>query len=163
MKKIFTVVLLPVLILVQSCTKDSKESTTINTNESFTAFGHFYGFCVGESCIEIFRVTQNSLYEETNDKYPNFNQPVGGNFDKKPDTTYQLVKDFESQIPAQLLLEPSGIIGAPDATDGGGIYVEVYKTGMHKYWYIDKMKFNIPAYLHTFIDEAEANITLINQ
>ena len=41
-----------------------------NSNTATLTFGHYFGFCQGEECIEIFKLTNSELSEDTTDQYP---------------------------------------------------------------------------------------------
>ena len=65
MKKL--VLILAAVVLLIACTK-SDNNMTIN-EQNFLVFGHFYGFCGGESCVETFKLTDEKLFEDTIDDY----------------------------------------------------------------------------------------------
>ncbi|MFD0834386.1 hypothetical protein ACFQ0I_01315 [Mariniflexile aquimaris] len=136
----------------------SEDETKLN-NDDYLIFGHFYGFCVGENCIEIFKLTNNTLYEDSNDNYSI--NPL--NFEPLESTKFELVKDLMGYFPEKLLTENEDIIGCPDCADGGGLYIEYSKNGIVKHWKIDQMKMNVPTYLHAFMDKLNEKIALINQ
>lgn len=136
----------------------SEDETNLN-NDDYLIFGHFYGFCVGENCIEIFKLTNNTLYEDSNDNYSI--NPL--NFEPLESTRFELVKDLMLYFPEKLLTENKDIIGCPDCADGGGLYIEYSKNGIVKHWKIDQMKMNVPTYLHAFMDKLNEKIALINQ
>ena len=48
-----------------SCSK-SDEGKGIN---SYLIFGHSYGECRGDLCIEIFKLTNSQLFEDVNDNF----------------------------------------------------------------------------------------------
>ncbi len=137
----------------------SSEDETKPNNDDYLIFGHFYGFCVGENCIEIFKLTNNTLYEDSNDNYSI--NPL--NFEPLESTKFELVKDLMLYFPEKLLTENEDIIGCPDCADGGGLYIEYSKNGIVKHWKIDQMKMNVPTYLHAFMDMLNEKIALINQ
>ena len=63
------------LIAISSCKKDN----LILSTSDYLIFGHFYGECSGEKYIEIFRLEQNQLFEDTKDIYPNSTSFYNGN------------------------------------------------------------------------------------
>ena len=138
-------------------TCSSEDKIALN-NEDYLIFGHFYGFCVGENCIEIFKLTNNTLYEDSNDNYGI--NPL--NFEPLESTKFELVKDLMLFFPEKLLTENGDIIGCPGCADGGGLYIEYSKNGIVKHWKIDQMKMNVPTYLHAFMDKVNEKISLIN-
>ena len=126
-------------------------------------FGHFYGFCIGEECIEIYQIADSKLYEDELDQYPTSEAIYEGSFRQLSNDKYELVKDLASQIPPELYLEEDGFIGLPDAADGGGIYVAVRNSLGIRYWLIDQMDNNIPEYLWDFKKDVNESISKINQ
>lgn len=142
-------------IVLCGCSSDDGKPSNEN---DYLIFGHFYGFCFGEECIEIFKLTNTKLYEDTEDSYAlnNFN------FEEKENEKFNLVKDLVDFIPEDLLSEKDDVTGCPDCSDGGGIYIEYSKNGIIKSWRIDNFKQNIPEYLHDFMDKVDEKISLIN-
>jgi hypothetical protein len=136
----------------------SSEDNTALNNEDYLIFGHFYGFCVGENCIEIFKLTNDTLYEDSNDNYGI--NPL--NFEPLDNSKFKLAEDLMLYFPEKLLTENEAIIGCPDCADGGGLYIEYSKNGIIKHWKIDQMKMNVPTYLHAFMDKVNEKISLIN-
>ena len=66
MKRIKVIIYTLTFLVFCSCNKDDE----IELNQTvFLVFGHFYGECIGEECVEIFKLTTNKLYEDTNDNY----------------------------------------------------------------------------------------------
>lgn len=147
-----------IVIILFSC----EYADAPNIDSNYLVFGHFYGFCLGEKCVEIFKLTGTGLYEDRLDKYPLQNKPYEGEFEMLSNTLFEKVKSFPSQIPQELLNTPSGVIGQPDAGDWGGLYFEVVKSSSRQFWLIDKMKTNLPEYLRPFATEIEQKIELIN-
>lgn len=128
-------------------------------NDAYIIFGHFYGFCQGEKCVENFKLTNSKLFEETTDPY--VLEPGEGTFVELDHSKFEQVKSLSSIIPQQLLQTTADVIGSPDAADGGGIYFETMVNGERKHWRIDKVKSNIPEYLIPFINEIEKDIALL--
>ncbi len=138
---------LSLLLLLFSCDKPEVQP-------DYFIFGHFYGFCAGETCIELFKVEGGKLYEDQNDTYPSSQQAYVGNWVELSDAKYQQVKDLAAKVPQALLDNPDAIIGMPDYADGGGLYVEL-KTGNEvDYWLIDLVTENIPVAMRSFVNEA---------
>ncbi len=123
-------------------------------------FGHFYGECFGERCVEMYKLIpgEGQLQEDLRDAYPDHTAWYEGAFVPLSDSLYQQVKDLPASIPAQLYQERDRVIGQPDAGDWGGYYLEVNQNGKRQFWLIDKPKANLPAYLHAFVDALEGSI-----
>ncbi|HEY5747103.1 MAG TPA: hypothetical protein VIU12_13550 [Chryseolinea sp.] len=130
--------------------------------DASVAFGSFYGMCAGGQCVAFFKLEDSKLYEDTKDKYPKQAQPYEGTYEKQlDDTKYQLVKDVAVKIPAALYDETETVIGCPDCSDGGGLYIEVNTDNGKRYWYIDNNEGRIPEYLRAFVVEANEKINLL--
>ncbi|MFD0990208.1 hypothetical protein ACFQ1R_08880 [Mariniflexile jejuense] len=154
MKKFIAMVLVSVFLVACS----SNDSINLD-NDDYLIFGHFYGFCIGESCIETFKLTNNKLYEDSIDNYAS--EPF--DFEVLNNEKFEQVKDLIDAFPTKLLKEKEAILGCPDCADGGGIFIEYSKNGVVKRWKIDQMKYNVPEYLHAFMDAVNGKIALINK
>jgi hypothetical protein len=141
-----------------SCRKDNVNPTP--AQDDYIIFGHFFGECAGEGCIEMFKLTQTQVAEDISDQYwlSGGNQP--GNFTVLSEDKFEAVKDLMTQIPADLYAEAS-VIGIPDGGDWGGLYLEQKKDGETRKWSIDMMKSNVPEKYHAFIDLLNARIKLL--
>lgn len=155
MKKI--IVILLAIALVPACTSDDTEAT-INEN-GYLIFGHFYGECIGEQCVETFKLTNLSLFEDTIDDYNG--QQLS--FEQLDDDLFEKVKDLITFFPNRLLNEEEGFVGCPDCADGGGLFIVYKNNSTEKTWRIDQGKSNVPTYLHEFIDKVNEKISLIQQ
>ncbi len=152
--KIFTLIL--IVIAFSSCKKD--DEIEINEND-YLIFGHFYGECNGESCVETYKLTNQKLYEDLNDNYTGI-EPF--NFTELSNDKYYEVKELLDIIPAELLSENETTFGCPDCADQGGLLI-IYKKGeSKKRWKIDQFKNEVPSYFHDFMDKVNEKINLIN-
>jgi hypothetical protein len=120
-------------------------------------FGHFYGLCIGETCIETFKLEGAKLFEDTLDQY--FGNTYS--FIELSNVQYLNVENLKSKIPSQLLASPDETFGCPDCADGGGFFVHYQDAGSTKSWRIDMNKDNVPKYLHDFMDELSSKIALL--
>ena len=155
MRKIIALALLVLL----SCDED--ERITIK-DSSYIIFGHFYGFCLGEQCIEIFKLTNNGLYEDVLDRYPGTDSPYSGDFKPLDPSKFELVKSLREEIPSDLLDIEERRIGQPDAGDWGGYYLELIHRGKVRYWLIDKNDLYLPENLKPFASKLGAYIDKIS-
>lgn len=48
-----------------------RKSSLELSDSDYIIFGHFYGFYIGENCIDIYRLENSKIFEDTKDKYPN--------------------------------------------------------------------------------------------
>ena len=140
--------------ILLSCNNDS-----ININEqNFLIFGHFYGMCKGENCVETFKLTDKGLFEDIIDDRNGQNMK----FIQLENEKFLQVKDLVDFFPSQLLNEKKTTIGCPDCADGGGLFIQYSENGNVKSWRIDQEKDNVPHYLHNLIDKVNEKIKIIN-
>lgn len=64
-----------ICLVVALCACDTEEEPLLiaekpTSQGDYIIFGWYYGFCAGEQCIEIFKLTGDGLYEDRNDNYP---------------------------------------------------------------------------------------------
>jgi len=157
--KLFFLLILP-LALFTAC---DKEGNNLKVEADYLIFGHAYGFCVGEKCIEIFKLEDGQLYEDANDNYPGSTDFYDADFSTLSNELYEQVSNLEDDFPSILLDETDTVIGEPDAGDWGGLYIE-YKAGdFRKFWLLDLNKNNVPESYHNFIDAVTEKIELINE
>ncbi len=154
--KIFVSLLITSLFFLTSCKKEDS-----NPGIDYLIFGHFYGFCQGEECIEIFKLDEEKLYEDTNDTYPSADDFYEGDFVELSNERYQVVSDLLDYFPSDLLDETDTVLGAPDASDGGGLYIEISQNGVRDFWLLDQFKENVPDQYHYFMDSVNAKIQLL--
>lgn len=141
-----------------SCVDGEVHTSTLD----YLIFGHFYGECMGDSCVEIFKLEDNRLSEDTKDQYPSSADFYRGTYVPLSDEQYELARDLNRYFPHQLLEEEGRVIGQPDAGDWGGLYIEYGYQGERQFWLIDQKKSNLPEYLHVFRDKVNEKIALIN-
>ncbi|MBJ2176493.1 hypothetical protein JBL43_19745 [Aureibaculum sp. A20] len=154
MKKLF--LLLFAIGGLISCNNDD-DNIEIN-EQNFLIFGHFYGECFGEGCVETFKLTDKKLYEDTLDDYSGQNLE----FIALENDKFEDVKNLGDFFPNQLLNESETVFGCPDCADGGGLFIQYSENGNVKSWRIDQDKNNVPTYLHNFIDKVNEKIKMIN-
>jgi len=157
--KPFTLVLCLLASMFSACDKD--HCNQASQSDGYLIFGHYYGECLGKNCIEIYKLDQNQLFEDTLDHYPSSNSFYIAAYIKLPQEKFNTAKDLMNYFPYDLLKEQNNVIGQPDAADGGGLYIEYNKNGVRKFWLIDQMKTNVPAKYHFFMDKVNEKIHLI--
>ncbi|MEP5339198.1 MAG: hypothetical protein ABJL44_16330 [Algibacter sp.] len=156
MKKLIYIFLLSIVFF--SCNPNDSTPNENNEENDYLIFGHFYGFCVGETCVEVFKLDSEKLYEDSNDNYAN----APFNFEALETDKFELAKDLINFLPAELLSDTETTFGCPDCADGGGLFIEYSKNGVIQNWRIDQMQNNVPTYLHDFVDKVNEKIALIN-
>lgn len=155
MKKYYLI--LSFLFFAISC----KENSTIIKTDDYLVFGHFYGECLGEQCIEIFRLANSKLYEDTLDNYPSYSGFYKGNFVSLSSVKYNSVKDLWDYFPNELLAEKDTVFGCPDCRDQGGLYIEYSRGSSHRFMLFDNDTNKIPQKYHTFLNNVKAKIKLL--
>lgn len=143
------------ILVFYSCNKDDEIELT---QADFLVFGHFYGECLGEKCVETFKLTDKSLFEDTIDDYSG--QKL--EFIELSNDKFEQVKNLVDFFPNQLLNQSETVFGCPDCADGGGLFIQYSENGNVKSWRIDQDKSNVPDYLYEFMDMVNAKIDSIN-
>lgn len=156
--KLKTLFLFLLVILFTACDKEQMKA------DEYIIFGSFYGMCAGEQCVETFKLTKDNLYEDRLDEYPDRTNFFKGDFEKMDKKFYNSLALSQSDFPEELVETESGtVFGCPDCADGGGLFIE-YKIGStHKFWVIDNSKYQVPEYLHPFMDKVHAEITRLSE
>lgn len=129
-------------------------------SDNCLVFGHFFGMCEGETCIEIFRLEKSRVLEDIKDQYPSSTKFYNGTYVARSSLDFEKCKDLTEAFPKELL-DDTTVIGQPDAGDWGGLYLEYAFDGQHKFWLLDLNKSNVPAKYHAFIDKVVEKIALL--
>jgi len=166
-----------VLLLFSSCENEEDlfitpganiEVESNNANESANrgptiTFGRYFGKCQGNACVEVFKLLDVVLLEDTLDRYP-----VSGTFYEGKFTSFKRsdkinTSDILPNFPLELLDSKLITYGTPDAGDWGGIYLE-YQDGInHKYWFLDLKNTNNPKHLREYVNLIDKKITEIGE
>jgi hypothetical protein len=144
-------------VLLLSCNKDDDEVSAA-PQPDYIIFGHFAGECFGEECVEIFKLTNTQLLEDTTDNY----SAKSLEFVELPANKFNLVNDLNRSFPSELLSLSDSTFGCPDCVDQGGLIVQYAINNSVKTWRIDRLKNNVPVYLHDFMDKINEKIEFIN-
>lgn len=154
--------ILCIILSAYACNKSEEIDNPVP--QSFFIFGHYYGFCGGEGCVEIFKIEDESLlFEDITDRYPR-DSFYNGFFRKLSIHQFYEVKDLPAFLPEELLNTPDTVFGMPDAYDQGGLFIErKTDSGAHSYWHLDQDKSNIPEFLHDFHDKVNEAIRNVNE
>ena len=96
------------LFILTSCEKDA--NLELSTSD-YLIFGHFYGKCVGEQCIEIFKLENEKLFEDTKGQYPNSGEFYEGIWVQLSQQKFIDTKDLTKYFPTDLLNETEKVIG----------------------------------------------------
>lgn len=148
-------------LLLAACNKNDDEAPEVEVD--YLIFGDFYGECVGDACVDIFKLEDGKLFEDSNDNYPGQDDFYNADFSELSTDLFDQVDGLEDVFPLQLLDESNTVIGMPDAGDWGGLYIE-YKSGdTHRFWLLDLMKSNVSEDYHDFIDAVSEKIEIITE
>jgi hypothetical protein len=156
MNKILILILVLFLSFFSSCKKDQGPKIS---EMDYLIFGHFYGMCQGDACVETFKLTDQKLYEDETDRYYG---PYAFSFKELDNAEFELVKDLVDYFPPELLNETDSTFGCPDCADQGGLLVMISQNGNLKTWRIDQSKAAVPQYLHAFMDSVNVCIGLLS-
>jgi hypothetical protein len=152
-----------VLFSLLACKKSTVECCVQPDQFQEFIFGTYYGECMGESCIETYKLENETLYEAQQDSYAG-PFPYPGAWEVLSNDQYEKVKNLPASFPNALFDETETTIGMPDAGDWGGIYIELEDlNGNRFHWNIDTMKENLPEYLRGFAVEVQAAVMEIKQ
>jgi len=147
-----------ILLFSNSCSDDKDFKKT----SEYLVFGHFYGECIGEGCVTMYKLEDDKLFQDTKKEYPRYDVFYEGSYIEMDQADYDKVKDLFDYFPEQLLYEHDTTFGCPDCADQGGLYIEYKTNNIHKYWTIDQHKGYVPVFLHDFIEKVNEKIDLLN-
>lgn len=140
--------LLPALLLLLLAGSCAKQSAPMAIESTYLIFGHAYGHCAGEACVETFLLRDGQLFEDTLDHYSK-ETPYEGHWVELSNDLYRQAENLPDQLPDSLLQLPSQTFGTPDAYDQGGYYIELADgSGGIRAWQLDTDLNNLPEYLH---------------
>ena len=149
-----------VLLLFISCSDDDSIIAGIEENKEATiVFGRYSNHCFGgETCVEIFKLSNGVLLEDVVDELPSSKSFYQGVFSKKVNTSRTDADMLIRRFPQELFKEINGQIGSSTNRDKSGIYIEYKDANTHSFWLIDVTSNNFPKYLHSFV--ADINIVI---
>lgn len=141
-----------VVLVGVGCEKSGTECCVYPEQFSEFIFGTYYGECIGDDCVQTFKIVDGRIYEDSKDQYLK-TAPYEGEWTELDHSLFEKIAYLPNEFPTALFDEAETTLGMPDAGDWGGIYVEVQtEKGNRFHWQIDTMKENLPEYLHAFVD-----------
>lgn len=147
-----------IVMLAAACSGDPLANLQ---SDDYVIFGDFYGECIGDSCIDIYKIQNGQVYEDTLDLYPTATRlPHETAFVPTSRDSYDEIEQRLAEMPSDLYTESKVVIGQPDAGDWGGFYLETRIDGEIRFWLIDKLEDNLPAYLRSFTTKLDEAIAL---
>jgi hypothetical protein len=151
------------LLLTASCTPWFDTDPGKQTPDAFY-FGSFFGMCIGNGCVDVYKLSAEGLFEDKSAFYPGSESVYDGDFVRVDDAFLAEARALQNLFPEGLLDEKDQTIGAPDAGDWGGYLIAWRKDGVTRVWLVDKMRENVPAKYHPFLEALDAlEITLENR
>lgn len=156
-----------VLLLFNSCENEDelfivdpipdiseRASDDLITRGATLTFGRYYGKCLGNSCIEIFKLNDGKLWEDVIDRFPSSDSFYEGRFTEFGGSEKINTEKLLRALPSELIKYRSNFntIGEPDAGDAGGIYLEFQNLGIRKLWLIDLSKQDLPKHLAIYVE-----------
>ena len=164
MKNAFYIFSLCVCLTSIGCNDETAKANFDLSTIEYLSFGHLYGFCQGEECIEIFRIDDKGISEDTTDVYPSRTESYKGNFVLIADADPSAFESLITQFPEELLNEEETVLGCPDCADQGGYYIVIlFKDGINRFWVLDTNKSSVPEYAHDYMDLISSAIAKINE
>ena len=152
--------LLIITACLSSCSADDDAPTLTNFGEiDYLIFGWYFGECAGEECVETFRLTDRSLFEDVNDPYSG--SSAFRFMEQLSREKFERASIVAEEFPSQLLQEPDQTFGCPDCADQGGMFIQVSSLNGIQTWRLDQDKTDVPEYLHDFMDEVNETIIAI--
>ena len=155
MKKIALSLLLVAVTLITSC---SEQKTG---QKDYFIFGSFYGMCLGFDCVRYYKIENGVLYTDALKRYPGGGNSNTYQFNAYNGVYHNALLNLSASLPANIYNEPESI-GAPDASDQGGYYIEVHSNGHTNQWKIDKNQQAVPTYLHAMCDSMDHYLQVLN-
>lgn len=156
--------LLLLLMIIVSCSDSEVVETVLEENETSLEekiiFGYYFGNCIGEECMETFKIEEGRLFEDLNDDYSRKSY----DFIELSNILYIQVVDLFDDVPIELKTAQSQTFGCPDCLDQGGVYLQLYdsvRLNNSREFFIDQDKINTPKYLHNFVDSLNQKIALL--
>lgn len=137
-------------ILFSGCEKGifDKQETLI--------FGKFHGFCIGQNCNDIYKLTSKNLFEDTKNEYI---YKEDFKFEKLSKSKFEVAEHLLNEIPQELLEMESETIGCPDCADQGGYFIQYTDKEGTKTYKIDTFREKIPLYLHDYLNQIDFVLT----
>ncbi len=115
--------------------KDNLIECADSNTEPVLVFGHFFGECFGESCVETFKLTDTQLFEDKVDNYGGAGDSF--DFEELSADLFEQVAFLRAAMPQELLALEDQTFGCPDCGDQGGVYISWTSGGVTQSWLLD--------------------------
>ncbi len=150
------------MFLTLGCKKEQAYTIVLGAGDSIV-FGTYFGYCLGENCVELYKIENGLLYEDGLDNYPPSPIAQLGNFKQLSNTQYQIAQNLFRNFPTALLEERKEVLGLPDGGDWGGYYIELNRNGQKRRWFLDTNENYSPAKYHSFGRQIREAVQLLQQ
>jgi hypothetical protein len=138
------------LLLIMTASFSACHESWLLTREQadHIIFGRYYGECMGDECVQIFKLTDKNLYKDQINKYPGKGPYV---WKKMTDKTFRIAEDLPDYFPDEFTHAPQ-TYGCPDCADQGGIVFIISDASITKIWSLDQDRNQIPDAFHRFME-----------
>ncbi|MFT4833383.1 MAG: hypothetical protein ACI83W_001191 [Marinoscillum sp.] len=116
--------------------------------QEYLIFGRYAGYCEGKTCIDIYKLTENTLYV-SEDIYPTSLMLYdGGLYDAEFTLLDNLavynIEELINNFPNELFTISDTDIGCPDCADQGGYFFEMSTKSYQDNWRVDMDRSVVP-------------------
>jgi hypothetical protein len=126
------------LVLFTGCKTDEKNTNTNTNSDNYIIIGWFLGECGGDMCYRNFKITETSVFRDTDSSYPSWTENYEGDFELElPAAAFEAVQSLMTDIPAEVATTDSQVFDCPDCADGGGNLFEYHNGSVHKHFLFD--------------------------
>ena len=154
--RLLLIVILSSSICLSSCEKE-EETTEESEYPEYVIFGKYTSneWCNDETCIEMFKITTNGLYEDLLDNSPIEGQTYYGNFASElSQADYDFILDVLEGKSYQVLFEQEDASLGNLFSSNTHFYFEYKSKTIHKAWLIDgSFDGSLPAIVQPFMLE----------
>lgn len=158
--RIYGLLLLFTFFSAASCNEEKDEPTVQNDASEYIVFGDFYGFCSGDECIRIFKLSDGKLYKDSKQNYPQQGAIYSGTYGPVSSAKTDSIDMLLSGYPLQLLNDTNEVFGCPDCVDQGGMYLEIKTNSSHRSWLFDNVHSALPVYLQDYASDLRKAVDL---
>ena len=157
--KITLITLIILAFVLNSCHKDVDVTLS---KKDYLMFGRYINNCQSnDTCVEVFKLYENELYEDQNDQYVYGTNFYGGNFIQSTPPQFTIANDIMTFFPTDLIADTNMIFGHPNTSVDGGIYIEYKVNKVRKMWQFDLTIDSIPSNYREFVSKVAGKITLL--
>ena len=139
-----------------------KEDQLVLQTGDHLIFGSFAGECIGDQCVELFKLSDTGLFETDDDRFPLL-PPFGGVFTAMSSDLFEDTKVLLEAFPTELLEREEESFGCPDCVDHGGIYLKYKDEEVYHVWILDTDIEALPAFLQDYTTLVAGKIRMLRE